>query len=284
VSEGDRIGLIGPNGSGKSTLLEDSFRGRMDRIAATVAIRKRTSFSLCRADFGVCAGGNHPIRGRGALEEAAVPDSERLSRIAETLGRAGFTDFETDRGAVGRLAQTPGDCAGWRRRPTSSCSTSPPTIWISLGSSGWKPFCKTRQFACVVVSHDRYFLENVASEVVELNRVYEDGYLRVQGNYSTFLEAKEEYLHAQGKRQDALANRVHTEMEWLRRGPQGAHHQIQSAHRQSARNDQELAAMNARTATATARIDFSASNRQTKRLIGLSGVTTPSATAPYLKT
>ena len=45
------------------------------------------------------------------------------------------------------------------------------------------------------------------------------GSLRVTGNYSTFLEAKEEYLHAQRKRQDALENRVHTEIEWLRRGP-----------------------------------------------------------------
>jgi len=71
----------------------------------------------------------------------------------------------------------------------------------------------------VVVSHDRYFLENIANEMVELNRAYENGALRVGGNYSAFLEAKEEYLHAQKKRQESLENRVHTELEWLRRGP-----------------------------------------------------------------
>ena len=49
--------------------------------------------------------------------------------------------------------------------------------------------------------------------------MYDDGYLRVTGNYSTFLEAKEPYLHAQRQRQDALENRVHTEIDWLRRGP-----------------------------------------------------------------
>jgi len=70
-----------------------------------------------------------------------------------------------------------------------------------------------------VVSHDRYFLENVANAMVELSRSYEDGYLRVAGNYSKFLEAKENYLHAQQKHQDALENRVHNELEWLRRGP-----------------------------------------------------------------
>ncbi len=125
----------------------------------------------------------------------------------------------------------------------------------------------------MVVSHDRYFLENVASEVVELNRIYEDGYLRVQGNYSTFLEAKEEYLHAQGKRQDALTNRVHTEMEWLRRGPKAratkAKARIDKAHGMII----DLAALNARTQTSTAKIDFSATNRQTKRLIELADVT-----------
>ncbi|HEY1866503.1 MAG TPA: ATP-binding cassette domain-containing protein, partial [Candidatus Acidoferrales bacterium] len=128
-------------------------------------------------------------------------------------------------------------------------------------------------FACVVVSHDRYFLENIADEVVELNRAYADGLLRVHGNYSSFLEAKEAYLHAQRKHQDALANRVHTELEWLRRGPKAratkSKARIDKAHRLIG----ELADLNARSRTATAQIDFSATNRQTKQLIGLDGVT-----------
>ena len=52
-------------------------------------------------------------------------------------------------------------------------------------------------FACVLVSHDRYFLENVATEIVELNRVYADGLLRVKGSYSKFLEGKQAYMEAQ---------------------------------------------------------------------------------------
>ena len=128
-------------------------------------------------------------------------------------------------------------------------------------------------FACVVVSHDRYFLENIASEVVELNRIYVDGVFRVKGNYSRFLEKKEEYLEAQGKRQDALTNRVHTELEWLRRGPRArrtkAKARIDKAHEMIG----ELADLNARSRTATAKIDFSATDRQTKQLIALDGVT-----------
>jgi ATP-binding cassette subfamily F protein uup len=109
--------------------------------------------------------------------------------------------------------------------------------------------------------------------MVELNRAYEDGFMRLNGNYSKFLEAKEEYLHAQGKRQDALAHLVHTEIEWLRRGPKArttkSKSRIDKAHRMIG----ELAELNSRTRTGVAGIDFSASNRQTKQLIRLEGVT-----------
>src|SRR5437016_10386756 len=108
--------------------------------------------------------------------------------------------------------------------------------------------------------------------MVELNRAYEYGALRVKGNYSAFLEAEELYLHAQKKRQESLENRVHTELEWLRRGPKAratkAKARIDKAHEMIG----ELAEMNARSRTSSAEIDFSATNRKTKQLIMLEGV------------
>src|SRR5260221_130785 len=108
--------------------------------------------------------------------------------------------------------------------------------------------------------------------MVELNRAHENGALRVSGNYSAFLEAKEEYLHAQKKRQESLENRVHTELEWLRRGPKAratkAKARIDKAHEMIG----ELAEMNARSRAASAEFDFSATNRKTKQLITLDGV------------
>ncbi len=87
-----------------------------------------------------------------------------------------------------------------------------PTNHLDLAGIKWlESVLQSASFACVIVSHDRYLLENVALEVVELHRIYADGLLRVKGNYSSFLEAKDAYLHAQGKYQDALANRVHSE-------------------------------------------------------------------------
>jgi ATP-binding cassette subfamily F protein uup len=123
-----------------------------------------------------------------------------------------------------------------------------------------------------VVSHDRYFLENVATETAELSRVYPDGLLRVRGKYSTFLEKKEEFLHAQGKRQEALENLVHSEIEWLRRGAKARTRKSKARIDKAGELMSELADLNARTRSATAQIDFSATDRKTKRLIELENV------------
>lgn len=273
VSDGDRVGLIGPNGSGKSTLLEILY-GRVKPDIGDVATRKnvRVSYVTQISEFAP----DETVRSviESALKRAAVPDTERAARLGEYLGRSGFTDFETP------TAELSG---GWRKRLaiTEALVQHPdillldePTNHLDISGIKWlETILQNASFACVVVSHDRYFLENVATEIVELNRIYLDGLLRVKGTYSRFLETKEEYLHAQGKRQDALANRVHTEMEWLRRGPKAratkAKARIDKAHELMS----ELADLNARSRSSAARIDFSATDRQTKDLISLVGVT-----------
>ena len=208
-----------------------------------------------------------------ALEQAAVPQDERANRMAEVLGRAGFQDFEAEAAALS---------GGWRKRLAivealvqipDVLLLDEPTNHLDLAGIEWlEEEIEAGSFACVVVSHDRYFLENVATEMAELSPVYPDGILRVHGNYSEFLVKKEEFLHAQEKRQEALENRVHTEIEWLRRGPKArtskSKARIDKAHELMG----ELADLNARTRTATAKIDFSASERQTKRLIELKEV------------
>jgi len=70
-----------------------------------------------------------------------------------------------------------------------------PTNHLDLAGIQWlEELLESASFACVAVSHDRYFLENVATEMAELNRAYPDGILRVHGNYSTFLIKKERVL------------------------------------------------------------------------------------------
>src|SRR6516162_1759535 len=134
-----------------------------------------------------------------------------------------------------------------------------PTNHLDLAGIEWlEMVLQNASFACVVVSH--YVLENVANAMVELNPTYENGAFRVAGNYSAFLEAKEAYLHAQRNRQEALEDRVPTEIEWLRRGPKARTTKSKARIDKANQPIADLADMNARTRTSGAGITFSASN------------------------
>src|SRR5208283_4331435 len=107
---------------------------------------------------------------------------------------------------------------------------------------------------------------------VELNRTYPNGSLRVHGSYSEFLEKKEQFLHAQSLRQEALENLVHREIEWLRRGAKARTRKSKARIDKAGELMGELADLNSRTQSSTAQIDFSATDRKTKRLIELENV------------
>ena len=272
VSEGDCVGLIGPNGSGKSTLLR-ILAGEVTPDGGEVAARKRLRLTYVEQDSKFEA--DIAVRSvvDRALQRSAVPESERGTRFAETLGRAGFEDLETLATALS---------GGWQKRLAivEALVQAPdillldePTNHLDLAGIEWLEVVLERAaFACVVISHDRYFLENVATETAELNRVYPDGLLRVRGNYSTFLEKKEEFLHAQAKRQEALENLVHSEIEWLRRGAKARTRKSKARIDKAGVLMEELADFNSRSRSATAQIDFSASDRKTKRLVELQRV------------
>jgi len=106
VSEGDRIGLIGPNGSGKSTLLR-TLAGEVDPDSGDVAVRKRLRLTYVAQESRFNAGTT--VRGvvESALERSKVPDSDRGTRFAETLGRAGFDDLEVHAASLS---------GGWQKR------------------------------------------------------------------------------------------------------------------------------------------------------------------------
>ncbi|MGI8741469.1 MAG: ABC-F family ATP-binding cassette domain-containing protein [Bryobacteraceae bacterium] len=273
ISEGDRLGLIGPNGSGKSTLLQ-ILSGRIVPDSGEVAVRKRARLVYVAQESQFAQADTIRTVIHSALDRASLGGTERDSLEAETLGRAGFEDLDATATSLS---------GGWRKRLAIAEAVvqnpdvlllDEPTNHLDLAGIDWlEDLVKSAAFACVVVSHDRYFLENVVTETLELSRWYPDGLLRVHGNYSTFLEKKAEYLHAQASRQQSLENRVRTELEWLRRGPKAR------ATKSKARIDRanemigELADLNARSRTATANIDFTATDRKTKRLIEMEGMT-----------
>ena len=272
VSEGDRIGLIGPNGSGKSTLLR-ILGDQVNPDSGEIAVRKRIRLSYVEQDSKFKPGETVRSVAQSAMERAGLPESERGTRFAETLGRAGFEDLEAEALSLS---------GGWQKRLAivEAIVQSPdvllldePTNHLDLAGIEWlEALLEDASFACVVVSHDRYFLENVATDMAELNRTYPDGLLRVRGNYTRFLEKKEEFLHAQSKRQEALENLVHREIEWLRRGAKARTRKSKARIDKAGELMGELADLNSRTRSGTALIDFSATDRKTKRLIELEDV------------
>ncbi|HEY9139107.1 MAG TPA: ABC-F family ATP-binding cassette domain-containing protein, partial [Terriglobus sp.] len=267
VSDGERLGLVGPNGAGKSTLL-NILAGREEPDTGEVAVRKRARVGVIHQISEFPAG----MTVRGVLERALVngnvPENEHEQRLRELMGRTGFPDED----AVATSLS-----GGWRKR-LAICEgvivepdvllLDEPTNHLDLGGIEWlEELLNYIPSACVIISHDRYFLEAVSNETAELSRVYPDGIFRVHGAYSKFLEERALYLAAQAKQTESLKNQVKTEIEWLRRGPKArttkSKARIDKAHEMIG----ELADRNSRAQRSSANIDFVATDRQTKRLI-----------------
>ncbi len=272
VEDGDRIGLIGPNGAGKSTLLA-LLAGQVEPDLGEVAVRKRARAAYVPQDSRFAAGRSIRQVLEDALEAAHVIETEREGRLRELAGRTGFEDLNA---AAAILS------GGWRKRLAiiESLIGAPnvllldePTNHLDLAGIEWlEELVANAQFAIVTVSHDRYFLENTSTQVIELNRVFAEGLLRVRGNFSRFLEEKQAYLESQSRQQESLRNRVRNEIEWLRRGPKAR--TTKSKARIDTANAMigKLAAMDARTGMNAVGIDFDATDRKTKRLVEFEGV------------
>jgi ATP-binding cassette subfamily F protein uup len=272
IQEGDRLGLIGPNGSGKSTLLQILAK-RIQPDSGEVVLRSGTRLVYVPQDSEFERGESVRDVMRRVMRAARLPESEWQARESETLGRTGFRDFDAD---VATLS------GGWRKRLSIAEALvqkpeivllDEPTNHLDLAGIEWLE--KTLQgapFACVIVSHDRYFLENVPTRMAELNRVYPEGVFYVDGNYGGFLEQKAEFLHAQANRQSALENRVRIEREWLRRGPKARATKAKARIDNAGELIAELSDLRSRSQTSDANFDFVATGHQTKRLIHLEHV------------
>lgn len=266
------MGLIGPNGSGKSTLLRLlSSQERPD--SGEIAARRGLRLVYLPQEERFPEESTVEFVLEEALESETLEDYERTARIATVMAQVGFEDgLQVVRSLSG----------GWRKRLAIARAlvTEPdlllldePTNHLDLQGVLWlEALLQSAPFAFLLVSHDRYFLENVTNRVVELNRAYPEGFLRCEGNYSAFVIAREEFLAAQAHRQQALQGQVKREVEWLRRGPQArttkADYRIREAHRLIG----ELADVKDRNSQGRAvGIDFNASGRRTKELVVVKG-------------
>jgi len=149
-----------------------------------------------------------------------------------------------------------------------------PTNHLDVEGILWlEKLITSSSFASVFVTHDRYFLENCATRVAEINRAYPAGLFTAAGNYSRFLEKRSEFLHAQAKEQQALENLVQREIEWLRRGAKARTRKSKARIEAVFDLQDQLADITSRRQKGTATIDFTATGRMTKRLLVCEDVT-----------
>ena len=273
LCEGDHVGLIGPNGSGKSTLLK-ILAGLESPDQGTRTVRGHTRMGYVPQEPSFPAGSSIEHVLQQTLTDAGRDPHEEGGLIARALSIGTFPDPEH---CVDTLS------GGWRKRLaiTQALLLEPdvllmdePTNHLDVEGILWlERLLKNRAKAFLVISHDRRFLESIATRMVELNRCYPEGRFEAKGRYSDFLEQRDAALQVQADYQSSLANRVRREVEWLRRGPKARTTKAKGRIQSAGKLIEELDQVEARAAQSSIGIDFSASGRKSKQLLVAKEVT-----------
>ena len=245
---GAKIGVVGPNGMGKSTLLkimagiEEVSNGDARLTPGyTVGILQqeppldddKTVIENVRMAFGDMIAKVDRFNKIG--EEMCDPDCDmdalmaEMGKLQDEIDAADGWDIDSKLGQAMDALQLPDSdmpvnvLSGGERRRVALCKLlleapdllllDEPTNHLDAESILW---LEHYQGAVLAVTHDRYFLDNVAEWICEVDRGHLYPY---KGNYSTYLETKAARIEAQGNRDAKLAKRMEAELEWVRSSP-----------------------------------------------------------------
>jgi ATP-binding cassette ChvD family protein len=249
---GAKIGVVGPNGAGKSSVLKimaglDQTTNGEARLSPgfTVGMLMQeppldeTKTVLGNVELAVAGIKAKLDRFNQISEEMANPDADfdtllaEMGQLQEEIDHLDAWDLDSQlEQAMDALRCPPGDTpvthlSGGERRRVALCKLllekpdllllDEPTNHLDAESVLWlEQHLAKYPGAVLAVTHDRYFLDNVAEWILELDRGRAYPY---EGNYSTYLEKKRERLEVQGKKDAKLSKRLSDELEWVRSSP-----------------------------------------------------------------
>lgn len=249
---GAKIGVVGPNGAGKSSVLKimaglDQPSNGEARLSPGYTVGILLQEPPLNEEKTVLGNVQEAVsetiakieRFNQISEELANPDAdydsllEEMGKLQEEIDRLDAWDLENQlEQAMDALRCPPSDSpvthlSGGERRRVALCKLllekpdllllDEPTNHLDAESVLWlEQHLAKYPGAVLAVTHDRYFLDNVAEWILELDRGRAYPY---EGNYSTYLEKKQERLQVQGKKDAKMAKRLKDELEWVRSSP-----------------------------------------------------------------
>lgn len=219
INDSDKIGLIGVNGTGKSTLLK-IMAGVEEPDTGDKFGKKGLKTVYLAQEDNIDRDKSIMDNLLSCLTGEEKADSARAGRVFRIAGQAGFDDPEKKAGnlsggGVKRLA-----VAMALAQEPDLLFLDEPTNHLDIDGILWlEDILKNSRFAFVLVTHDRRFLDNTVTSVVEIGKYYPDGYFQANGGYSTFSDQRTAFLDSQLKRESALAGKMRREADWLSRMP-----------------------------------------------------------------
>ena len=251
IAEGEKIGLIAKNGTGKSTLL-DILAGIASQDSGTVIYRNslRVGYLPQLPDLGgahtvldACLHGDDPRSGAIHAYENALRtgDSDAMTaaiqamdatrawdyeeRFKQILTQLKITDYnqpvkELSGGQVKRVA-----LARLLIDEPQMLILDEPTNHLDIDMIEWlENFLQRSRVTLLMVTHDRYFLDNICNRILEMDQ---HSIFSYNGNYNYYLEKRAERIETQNAQVERARNLLRTELDWMRRQPQARAHKAQ---------------------------------------------------------